>query len=106
MERILTLVLILDSVSFLDRYYIITTKQERFVRAILDNANISCPPPDRLFGLENTIGSKIDILLHLQRTKTSSQPIHFVEDRIETLEKISNVEELKDVRLYLAGIFI
>jgi hypothetical protein len=45
--------------SKLANYYIITTKQERFVRAILERNNISCPPNERLFGLENKIGELV-----------------------------------------------
>jgi hypothetical protein len=40
----------------LENYYIITTKQERFVRAILERNSIPCPPKERLYGLENKIG--------------------------------------------------
>lgn len=82
-------------------YFIITTKQERFVRAILERNNISCPPNDRLFGLENKIGSKPEILKMLVE-KFPNQRLHFIEDRVETLEKVASMPELDDVQLYLA----
>jgi hypothetical protein len=93
-----------------ERVAIVTTKQERFVRAILghNNLDIATPglsnrandtttpsaPTCNLFDLENRFGSKIDVLTELSRRH--SRPgvhagerippvIHFVEDRYETL---------------------
>ena len=68
--------------SLLENFYIITTKQERFVRAIMEPYGIRCPPPERLFDLANPFGPKTKVLQEiLRRNSDSSCTIHFVEDR-------------------------
>jgi hypothetical protein len=42
-------------------YSIITTKQERFVRAILEANQITPPQPDMIFDLENPFGPKVKV---------------------------------------------
>ncbi|KAJ1433653.1 hypothetical protein B484DRAFT_326659 [Ochromonadaceae sp. CCMP2298] len=73
---------------FLDSVFVITTKQERFVRAILENNGFN------IFDLDNAYGSKVRVLQELTRRLAASaeqcaqeeQPtLHFVEDRYETL---------------------
>ena len=103
-------------------YTIVTTKQARFVQAILTQNDILPPPPDRLFDLENPFGSKTAVLQAILRglpaTSTlsasdlqaipllepSRRPfIHFVEDRVETLLAIleSGSELRNNTKLYL-----
>jgi hypothetical protein len=97
----------------IDRLVIVTTKQQRFVQAILDhqklrlhNGGVSNTGPNQtdsptaqsnIFDLENRFGSKIHVLQELTRrhgsrqnasnvdSETTSPLIHFVEDRYETL---------------------
>lgn len=110
--------------------FVITTKQERFVKLILDHYNVSLlingdsnhirPPSDytnfgscsNIFDLENAYGSKFNVLQELNRRWiVNSQPapiIHFVEDRYETLVAIrKQLQSLPsshnlNLRLYLA----
>ena len=100
-----------------DKLFIITTKQERFVRAILsenkidwmilDGASHKHSPTDsivieqgysNIYDFENRFGSKLNVLFELSKqysenslTKFQQLPIiHFVEDRFDTLIKIRN----------------
>lgn len=102
-------------------YTIITTKQARFVQAILSHCGIQPPPADRLFDLENPFGAKTKVLQAMLRGLSatsglsasdlaaapllppSQRPlVHFVEDRFETLLTILESPELKEnTRLYL-----
>ena len=102
-------------------YTIVTTKQARFVEAILTQNRIAPPNKDKLFDLENPFGPKTRVLQAMLRglpaTSTltvqqmldtpllppSARPmIHFVEDRVETLQAILQVPELRDnTKLYL-----
>ena len=54
-----------------------------------------------MYGLENKIGSKSDILLSLVQDLQLGQQIHFVEDRVETLEKVCRTPGLELVKMYL-----
>ncbi len=81
-------------------WYIITTKQERFVKHIL-NANQIQIPDDKVFGLEKKM-SKEMVLLGLVE-KHSQQTIYFVEDRFVALLNVINNKELTSVRLCLAA---
>ena len=86
----------------LDNFFIITTKQERFVREILKSKDLLLPQDTNLYGLENKIGSKAEVLLHLTNNRLKEgHRIHFVEDRVETLVKIASTPGLEGVKLYL-----
>lgn len=102
-------------------YTIITTKQARFVQAILSHFGIQPPPASRLFDLENRFGPKTKVLQAMLRGLSatsglsagdlasapllppSQRPlVHFVEDRFETLVAILESPELKaNTKLYL-----
>jgi hypothetical protein len=73
----------------MEDFHIITTKQARFVNAILEANGMTPPPPERMFDLENPFGKKPQVLLELLRryggVDDGSVEIHFVEDRMETL---------------------
>ena len=43
--------------------YIVTTKQMRFVQAILNNNGIQSLPSERIFDLDNPFGNKIKVTL-------------------------------------------
>jgi phosphoglycolate phosphatase-like HAD superfamily hydrolase len=82
-------------------YYIVTTKQSRFIDAIMRNNGLSPPPLDRVFDLDNPIKGKPNVLKHLISTLGEDTTIHFVEDRFETLEAVERTSGLENVRLYL-----
>lgn len=109
-----------SSSELFQRLFIITTKQERFVRAILGQNNIhilnkgspnSISKPlarssqeinierSNIFDLDNVYGSKLKVLEELYARITSSDDtgkiptIHFVEDRFETLVGIIKLDQ-------------
>ena len=77
---------------------IVTTKQERFVTALLKGVGIDFPA-DRLYGLERGV-SKETVLRQLLESHAGR--VHFVEDRYDTLERVMAQPELAAVALYLA----
>lgn len=81
-------------------WYIVTTKQERFVKQILA-ANRIAIPNERLFGLEHNM-SKEDMLLAIM-AKHPSEPLILVEDRLQTLLDVAGNGRLRQVKLLLAG---
>jgi hypothetical protein len=87
----------------LSNFFIITTKQERYVRAILSSTRaeaLPCPAPAFIYDLENPYGPKSNVLEALLK-KYPDSTIHFVEDRYETLVKIASIPALDAVKLYL-----
>lgn len=80
-------------------WYIITTKQERFVKQILKANRIELPDA-HIFGLDRNM-SKQEVLKKLLE-KHSGQPIHFVEDRLPTLLNVLKNDQLADIRLIFA----
>ena len=89
-----------SSSAFPSDYFIITTKQKRFVESILQFNGIPPPPDDRIFDLDHVIKGKTNVLRHLLE-QHSSTTIHFVEDRFETLEAVVATPGLERVELYL-----
>lgn len=85
-----------------DNVCIITTKQGRFVQAILNENSLPCPASDRLYDLDNPYGKKPEVLKALLNEAPESE-IHFVEDRMETLLSVAKHIELSNVRLYLVA---
>jgi phosphoglycolate phosphatase-like HAD superfamily hydrolase len=80
-------------------WYVITTKQQRFVQLILEGNGISLDK-DRIFGLDRKM-SKAEVL-KLLALSHPEHIIHFIEDRLQTLENIKRVPEVSGVKLYLA----
>lgn len=80
-------------------WYVITTKQERFVQEIF-RANDIILPDERLFGLDRKM-SKIEVLKSLLPEHTG-QTLRFVEDRLPTLINVSAEPQLTDVELVFA----
>lgn len=80
-------------------WYIITTKQERFVKQILKANRIELPDA-HIFGLDRNM-SKQEVLKGLLE-KHPRQPIHFVEDRLPTLLNVQENDELASVKLVFA----
>jgi len=90
---------IAEKLRRLPDFYIITTKQERFVKQIL-SAHAIVLPEERIFGLDRNL-SKPEVLRQLSQAR-SVQTICFVEDRLPTLEKVMNTPELAGVELIFA----
>lgn len=79
--------------------YIITTKQERFVKQIFEHNGIEFPA-ERIFGLDRQL-TKEQVLKHIM-FEHPEQTIVFVEDRMPTLLRIIDDENLEDIKLYFA----
>jgi phosphoglycolate phosphatase-like HAD superfamily hydrolase len=81
--------------------YILTTKQERFAGQLLEAGGIRIAP-ERIMGFERNI-SKARMLDRVLADPALGAPrIHFVEDRLETLQAVAGEPRLAGVRLYLA----
>jgi len=83
----------------IDKTYIITTKQERFVSQIFASNNIEFPA-DQIFGLDRKL-SKQQVLKALL-TQHPDHNILFVEDRLPTLLNVINDEQLDGIKLFFA----
>ncbi|HEC04849.1 MAG TPA: HAD family hydrolase [Thiothrix sp.] len=81
-------------------WYIITTKQERFVKHILQANHIKVSG-DQLFGMDQH-KSKQETLLMLQ-DKYPNHSIVFVEDRLQTLLDIRDNPRLHSIKLQLVS---
>ena len=81
-----------------DDWLIITTKQERFVKKLLEGNSIELAN-DRLFGLEKKL-SKQAVLENLIEVYPD-RPITFIEDRLQTLQGVQQNPALKSVKLQL-----
>jgi len=81
-------------------WYVITTKQERFVKLILEASGISIED-NQLFGMDKGL-SKEDTLLILQE-KHPDQHILFIEDRLQTLFDILDNHQLQAIKLQLVS---
>ena len=88
--------------SLEERYswYIVTTKQERFVQQILA-ANQVPISADRIFGLDRN-ASKETILAELLQQHPGQQLI-FIEDRLPTLNSVISNQKLNSIKLKLAA---
>jgi phosphoglycolate phosphatase-like HAD superfamily hydrolase len=80
-------------------WYVVTTKQERFVKQIL-KANAIELADERIFGLDRNM-SKVEVLKGLLKTHPTDT-IYFVEDRLPTLLNVLKTEELASVKLIFA----
>jgi phosphoglycolate phosphatase-like HAD superfamily hydrolase len=80
-------------------WYVVTTKQERFVKQIL-NANAIELADEHIFGLDRNM-SKVEVLKRLLKTHPN-ETIYFVEDRLPTLLNVLKNDELASVKLLFA----
>jgi phosphoglycolate phosphatase-like HAD superfamily hydrolase len=81
-----------------NQWYIITTKQERFVQRILAGSQIELAA-ERIYGMDRGM-SKQQVLEELSK-KHIGQSIVFVEDRLPTLNNLLDNPALKQLRLQL-----
>lgn len=80
-------------------WYVVTTKQERFVKQIL-KANAIDLEDNRIFGLDRNM-NKMEVLKGLIKTHPGGT-LYFVEDRLPTLLNVLKNEELARVKLIFA----
>jgi phosphoglycolate phosphatase-like HAD superfamily hydrolase len=80
-------------------WYVITTKQERFVKKILRASQIDLGD-EQVFGLDRNL-SKPDILKMLVQ-QHPGRTLHFVEDRLPALLKVRQEPALAAVELFFA----
>lgn len=80
-------------------WLIITTKQERFVKQILQANDIDLAD-DKIFGLDRNM-SKPEVLTQLLKIHPDNT-IYFVEDRLPTLLNVRKIEALANVKLIFA----
>ncbi|MFB2833962.1 HAD family hydrolase [Floridanema evergladense] len=82
------------------KIYIITTKEGRFVRQLLQEQSVEIPE-ERIIGKEYK-RPKYEILRELIGAGGSSVNIWFVEDRLKALQLVEQESDLASVRLFLA----
>lgn len=80
-------------------WYIVTTKQERFVKQILQ-ANAIDLDENHIYGLDRNMDKPTVLKLLLE--KHPEQQIYFVEDRLPTLLNVIQNRELKSIKLIFA----
>ena len=80
-------------------WYIITTKQERFARKILQANDIHIPA-ERLFGMDRNMSKQVVLEGILRKHRL---PVTFVEDRYQTLTGVLNNNALSSILLQLAA---
>ena len=83
---------------------IISTKEGRFIQALLAQAGVDLPR-EQIIGKEIN-QPKTDTLKQFQQSAaaevSSPVPIWFIEDRLKTLDKVKAVDDLQDIVLFLA----
>ncbi len=89
----------LQQLSQRHSWLIITTKQERFVKQILQANAIELADQD-IYGLDRNL-SKVEVLKNLLN-QPAEQTIYFVEDRLPTLLNVAKQPELANVQLIFA----
>ncbi|BAT53649.1 hypothetical protein NOS3756_26100 [Nostoc sp. NIES-3756] len=83
------------------KLYIVTTKEGRFVKQLLQQEGIDLPPA-AIFGKE-VKRPKYEILRELiQAADHKPVSLWFVEDRLKTLQLVQQQTDLADVKLFLA----
>jgi phosphoglycolate phosphatase-like HAD superfamily hydrolase len=80
-------------------WVIVTTKEGRFVRSLLQQQGIELHE-NQLFGKEVKRPKHQTLREFLE--PTPNRPIHFVEDRLNTLYSVAEQPDLPTVTLYLA----
>jgi phosphoglycolate phosphatase-like HAD superfamily hydrolase len=83
--------------------YIVTTKEGRFVKQLLQQQGIKVPS-EKIIGKENKRPKyeTLRILKESEKKESEKLIIWFVEDRLKTLQLVQKKPELDSVRLFLA----
>jgi phosphoglycolate phosphatase-like HAD superfamily hydrolase len=81
--------------------FILTTKQTRFAETLLRAIDIRLPK-GHILGLESGVSKERLLTFILDNPACRKLPVHFVEDRLATLEGVAASPALTSVRLYLA----
>ncbi len=87
----------LDYLKSLDHFVIISTKEARFIQALLDRNGVDLEP-SQIYGKEKQC-PKYETLLELLPNHSQ---ITFIEDRLKTLQTIATHSELDSVNLLFA----
>lgn len=82
------------------QFYIVTTKEGRFVKQLLQQQGIEISET-QIIGKESK-RPKYETLRIIKDNVTESASIWFVEDRIQALKQVQQQPDLKEVKLFLA----
>ena len=83
-------------------FYIVTTKEGRFVKQLLQQQGITLPA-DRIIGKESKRPKYETLRIIRDRHQASSEiNIFFVEDRLKALQQVTQQSDLNSVSLFLA----
>jgi phosphoglycolate phosphatase-like HAD superfamily hydrolase len=83
------------------KFYIITTKEGRFVKQLLEQQKIDLPE-NTIFGKEYKRPKYETLREILKIYSENPENLWFVEDRLEALELVRQQDDLQAVKLYLA----
>ena len=86
----------------LTQLFIVTTKEGRFVKQLLQEQGIQLPE-DRIIGKECKRPKHQTLRQLIEAFPGEAVTLWFVEDRLKTLQSVQQQADLKDVRLYLAN---
>ena len=82
-------------------FYIVTTKEGRFVKQLLEQQGIALPA-NHIIGKESQRPKYETLRIIRDRITDSDISIWFVEDRIQALKQVQQQSDLKAVKLFLA----
>lgn len=83
------------------KIYIITTKEGKFARQLLEKEGIYLPE-NTIFGKEVKRPKYETLRLIMEKEKVEAGEVCFIEDRLEALELVNQQSDLQDVKLFFA----
>ena len=81
--------------------YIVTTKEGRFVKELLQQEGVDLPP-ENIFGKEIKRPKYETLRELIKKANTQPASLWFVEDRLKTLQLVQQQSDLNHVQLFLA----
>ncbi|BAZ87767.1 HAD family hydrolase [Dolichospermum compactum] len=81
--------------------YIVTTKEGRFVKELLQQEGVDLPP-ENIFGKEIKRPKYETLRELIKKANTQPASLWFVEDRLKTLQLVQQQSDLNHVKLFLA----
>ena len=81
--------------------YIVTTKEGRFVKQLLQQEGVNLPP-ENIFGKEIKRPKYETLRELIEKANTQNVSLWFVEDRLKTLQLVQQQSDLNHVQLFLA----